>query len=60
MLSSAVNPVHLAVSVTCYIVTMLLHCRLVLETDAPALGPDKTGVNVPANISIACAEVRAM
>jgi Tat protein secretion system quality control protein TatD with DNase activity len=32
--------------------------RLVLETDAPALGPDKAGINVPANISISCAEVR--
>jgi TatD DNase family protein len=25
---------------------------LVLETDAPALGPDKGGVNVPANVAV--------
>lgn len=31
--------------------------RLVLETDAPALGPDKDAVNVPANITVSCAEV---
>uniref|UniRef100_A0A383WPV6 TatD related DNase n=1 Tax=Tetradesmus obliquus TaxID=3088 RepID=A0A383WPV6_TETOB len=31
--------------------------RLVLETDAPALGPDKGSVNVPANITVSCAEV---
>jgi Tat protein secretion system quality control protein TatD with DNase activity len=37
----------------------LLHGRLVLETDAPALGPDKAGINVPANILVSCAEVRA-
>jgi Tat protein secretion system quality control protein TatD with DNase activity len=39
------------------IVSLLLR-RLVLETDAPALGPDKAGINVPANIAISCAEVR--
>jgi hypothetical protein len=38
----------------CYV---WLRCRLVLETDAPALGPNKAGVNVPANIAISCAEV---
>jgi TatD DNase family protein len=27
--------------------------RLVLETDAPALGPDKSGPNRPANITVA-------
>eukprot|EP00775_Hariotina_reticulata_P004994 gene4995-5236_t len=31
--------------------------RLVLETDAPALGPDKSSINVPANIVISCREV---
>jgi Tat protein secretion system quality control protein TatD with DNase activity len=28
--------------------------RLVLETDAPALGPDKSTINVPENIVVSC------
>lgn len=28
-----------------------------LETDSPALGPDKGGMNVPANIVVSAAEV---
>lgn len=39
---------------------LLLRRRLVLETDAPALGPDKDAVNVPANITVSCAEVRGL
>lgn len=31
-----------------------------LETDSPALGPDKGGVNVPANIVVSAAEVRGL
>lgn len=31
--------------------------RLVLETDAPALGPDKDVANVPANVVVSAREV---